>query len=205
MFASHVSSRRPSRSSNAAKASPTSRAAFTAVERLEDRVFFAATLGGTFDTATRTDTGTSTGITPTDAAALPVNLFTTVDLINRPRQVLRDRLTGTSDTDTFRVSLRQGEFLAVDVDPVGSFLSTTSPPLWSSTITVTDGVGQVVPGTSPVAEPDSGVLSPNPAVGFVAPATGSYNIKVGTAAAAGHYSIERTASTWPKDGRTAPP
>jgi hypothetical protein len=77
----------------------------------------------------------------------------------------------------------------VDVDPVGSNLSTT-PPLSASTITVTGPDGQAVPGANPVAEPDTGVLSPNPAVGFVAPATGSYSIRVGTPTAGGHYSIE---------------
>lgn len=72
----------------------------------------------------------------------------------------------------YRVDLVQGDFLAIDVDPVHN------PRLISRlAITAPDGTTQTI-GASP--EPDTGVVTGNPATGFVAPATGTYYLLLTT-------------------------
>src|SRR5687767_4780046 len=102
MLASRVSSasRRSSRPSSTGYRGRTSRAGIAPVERLEDRRLFAAT--------------GAIGTQPIEITPTPIVVGTPVDLINRPRQVLNDNLGSSAETDTFRVFLRQNEFLAVD-------------------------------------------------------------------------------------------
>ncbi len=120
-----------------------------------------------------------------------------VDLTTIPRQVLADLLTGASDSDLFSVQLQQGDFLEAEVQ-------TASTLKLSSLMTIMNASGMVLATIGASANPTTGIMSTNPAYGFVAPETGTYQIKIAgatpqlgttrsaapTLATSGAYSLE---------------
>lgn len=155
-------------------------AAFAAVEQLEDRTLWSVSLGSTITPIVPAPP------TPVVISPKPIlGQLHSVDLLTTPRQVLNDSLSNASDADVFRVYLRQGDYLAADVDPAAT------SPLPNSTINVLDANGNAVANLRRTAEPDTGAATSNGAVGFAAPATGYYNLRVtSTAATGGKYSID---------------
>ena len=91
-----------------------------------------------------------------------------------PRQVLTNTLS-KFDSDMYRVDLQAGDYLAIDVDP------NSRVPLMASTLLITapDGTVQTV-GDS--REPDTGVITQNPAFGLRATTSGTYYLFLKTAA-----------------------
>ena len=118
-----------------------------------------------------------------------------VDLTTTPRLVLADSLSGASDMDVFSVQLQQGDFLEAEVQTAANLRL-------SSAMTILNSSGTVLATIGASANPTTGVMSSNPAYGFVAPATGTYQIKIAgatpstigtrssTLAASGAYSLE---------------
>ena len=104
----------------------------------------------------------------TQATALPVDLFT------MPRQVLTNTLS-VQDSDMYRVDLRQGDLLAIDVDP----MNLRTPGLGASILVITapDGSQQRI-GAS--REPDTGLATQNPAFGLRATVAGTYYLLLST-------------------------
>ena len=111
---------------------------------------------------------------PTDPAGSTQASALAVDLVTMPRQVLTNTLS-KFDSDMYRVDLQAGDYLAIDVDP-GSRV-----PLIASTLLITapDGTVQTV-GDS--REPDTGVITQNPAFGLRATTSGTYYLFLKTAA-----------------------
>ncbi len=105
-----------------------------------------------------------------------------LDLAKQPRQVISDLLY-TGDVDVYRVELKTGEFLAVDVDP--------SPiaGLTASTLRILDpnGTTHTVGGSQ---EPDLRGETDNPAYGFRASQDGSYYFELQARTRAAGYTIE---------------
>ena len=101
-----------------------------------------------------------------------------IDLATRPIQSYQEFLS-RGDVDAFKVRLRGGEYLALDVDPG------RGPVLPTSRLAIVDGDGTTVLATvGASAEPETGVVTPNPAYLFQADADGgTYYVALWTTAA----------------------
>lgn len=105
-----------------------------------------------------------------------------LDLQTLPQQSFRDVVIGGAidDRDTFRVHLEAGEYLLLDADPepvrVGA--QVLFPGLISSTLVILgpDGAAELarVGGSR---EPETGVMTANPALAFRADTTGDYYVQ----------------------------
>lgn len=98
-------------------------------------------------------------------------------------QTVSDHLPSSSDADLYRVQLNKGDFLAADVDPAGRVAL-------NSTLAVLNAAGAQVASNRYGTEPESGAFSVDPALGYYAPAAGTYYVKVTTGAA--DYSFGRS-------------
>src|SRR3954466_2751177 len=153
------------------------------VEQLEDRTLWSVSLGSALPLPLPLP---APAPAPVVISPKPVlGQLHNVDLLTTPRQILSDSLSSASDADVFRVYLRQGDYLAADVDPAAS------GALPNSTINVLDAGGNAVANLRRTAEPDTAAATSNGAIGFAAPATGYFNLRVtSTAATGGKYSID---------------
>jgi hypothetical protein len=108
------------------------------------------------------------GSTPASALA--------IDLMTLPRQSFTEAI-GRSDVDLFRIQLRGGEYLALDVDPAGG-----GPRLSSSRLSILDADGTTLLVTVGASEePEGGGMTGNPAYLFQADADGgTYYIALST-------------------------
>lgn len=105
------------------------------------------------------DVGPLDNVANAETSAKPIDLFAL------PHQVITDFLT-SGDKDVFKVTLKNNEFLAIDVDPQ-PFL--TLPGVSASTLSIekNDGVfSPIITIASGSPEPDTGVASANPAYLF---------------------------------------
>jgi uncharacterized repeat protein (TIGR01451 family) len=107
-----------------------------------------------------------------------------IDLQTRPRQSFFNTLiAGTIDpVDTFRVHLAAGEYLTLDVDGqrIGS-PPVQFPGLSSSRLVISAADGSMTPITvGSSREPDTGVMTNNPAFRFLAASGGDYLLKLET-------------------------
>lgn len=112
-----------------------------------------------------------------------------IDLQTLPRQSFKD-LVASVDRDTFRVSLKAGERLALDVDPraIQSGGQVIIPGLAAGTLVIiapdkTTELARI----GPSVEPDTGVQNNNPATMFQATDAGDYYIQLRTATGVGGY------------------
>jgi hypothetical protein len=94
-----------------------------------------------------------------------------VNLVTESRQLLDGQLTSVSNTHLYSFQLQQGEFLQADIQtPAGSTLASLM------TVYSTSGAVLKTVGASPC--PTTGLMTNNPAYGFVAPASGTYEVQV---------------------------
>src|SRR3954469_5569574 len=113
---SRLTSRPVARTASSRTSARVRGAASATVEQLEDRTLWSVSLGSTITPIVPAPT-----ITPVVIPTKPIlGQLHNVDLLTTPRQVLNDSLSSASDADVFRVYLRQGEYLAADVDPAAS-------------------------------------------------------------------------------------
>lgn len=98
-----------------------------------------------------------------------------VDLLTTPRQVLSGLIVPTASL-RYEVFLRQGERLAIDVDPRSQ--GPAIPGLTASTLTITSAAGAPLAQVGGSKEPDSGALTGNPAHLFTAPTAGNYVLQL---------------------------
>ena len=101
----------------------------------------------------------------------PQQVARPVDLVTVPRQMIADSLSSTTDVDLFSVQLQQGDFLQ-------AYVQTAATLKLSSTMTILDTHGNVLATIGASRNPLTGIMSTNPAYGFVAPETGKYQIKI---------------------------
>jgi hypothetical protein len=145
------------------------------VERLEGRLLFALALP--------------------DGAGASAASARAVDLRTSTRAAVSEFLDTSTDADVFAVVLRQGEFLVADVDPT---LAIYRGVIAGARATVLTAFTSSIRGESVLArsanyspEPDTGVVTRNAVLGFQAPVTGTYYLRVGTTATEqGHYRLE---------------
>jgi hypothetical protein len=110
-----------------------------------------------------------------------------VNLVTEPRDLVTGQLTNASNAQFYSFQLQKGEFLQADVmTPAGSTLG--------SLMTVYDSSGAVLKRVGASPSPTTGLMTNNPAYGFVAPASGTYEVQVaGNTASAVHtgaYTLE---------------
>lgn len=111
--------------------------------------------------------------------------FATARVVNLPavsKQVLSDYLSKNTDVDMYKVQLNKGDFLAVDVDRTGSVAL-------GSSLAVFNSAGSQLAVNQYGTEPESGLASADPSLGFWAPADGAYYLKLSTPAT--NYSAGR--------------
>jgi hypothetical protein len=154
---------------------------FGGLENLEQRALFAITLPGSVVTMPTTTTSTpvittlpTTGGTTSSDAGNTVGTASAVVVGAMGRTTRSDSLPSSSDLDYFKVTLNQGDFLAVDIDATSTGLS--------STLAVVNGNDVAQQVTMIGTEPETGVAGADPALGFWAPASGEYYVKVGSTA-----------------------
>lgn len=98
-------------------------------------------------------------------------------------QAVSDHLPTASDVDLYKVQLNRGDFLAADVDRTGG-------TALNSTLAVLNAAGTQVAWARYGTEPESNAFAMDPALGYYAPAAGTYYVKVTTGST--DYSLGRS-------------
>ena len=122
---------------------------------------------------------------PPDYAGSTQDTARLVELSQQTRQTLNDTLPSAADVDMYKVYLRQGERLAVDIDKAIRLvpISIGHDLALHSQVSVVDGTSGVsTPFAASAIEPDNGLASSDPAFFYTAASTGYHFIQVGTTA-----------------------